>query len=222
MFGEVERMVRHHLEQREVLARLPNVVDVDESDAGLADREGIRGRARLPADHPRLERIHTRLYEEDVVAPPRDDRVSLHPRMAVLLEERKEVFTHRAVGEFLLERRIADEVVFLTRCLPACLVMPEGPEGLPALRTRLARESLFPEKLDLVFTLRHSRLDERARYKDVSRPRERSVFRPTSGRPRRHFVGFFKRRTNRFGHPDGRTPHFESRGSPEVPATFLA
>src|SRR5207247_9722637 len=114
MYREVERMMRHHLEQREVLARLPNVVDVDESDAGLADREGIRGWARLPADHPRLERIHTRLDEEDVVPPPRDDRVALHPRMAVLLEEGKEIFTHRAVGEFFLERRVADEIVFLT------------------------------------------------------------------------------------------------------------
>ena len=222
MVGEVESVMRHHFEQGEVLARLPDIVDVDEPDAWLADGKGIRGWARLPADHPRLERIHTRLDEEDVVPPPRDDWIALHPRMAILLEEGKEIFAHGAVREFLLERRVADEVVLLTWRLPTRLVMSEGPEGLPALRTSLARESLFPEKLDLVFTLRHSRLDERARYKDVSRPRERSVFRPTSGRPRRHFVGFFKRRTNRFGHPDGRTPHFESRGSPEVPATFLA
>src|SRR5437879_1773035 len=141
MLGEVERMMRHHLEQREVLARLPDVVDVNEPDARLADREGIRGRARLPADNPRLERIHTRQDEEDVDAPARDDRIALLPRMAVLLEERKEVFAHRAVAEFLLERRIADDVIFLTTCFPTSLVMLEGPEGLPALRTLLSRES---------------------------------------------------------------------------------
>src|SRR5947208_4437937 len=176
MVGEVESVMRHHLEQGEVLARLPDIVDVDEPDAWLADCKGIRGWARLPADHPRLERIDTRLDEEDVVPPPRDDRVALHSCMAVLLEEGKEIFAHRPVREFLLERRIADEIVLLTRCFPAGLVVPEGPEGLPALRTRLARESLFPEKLDLVFTVRHSRLDERARYKDVSRRWERSMF----------------------------------------------
>ena len=34
-------------------------------------------------------------------------------------------------------------------------MMAEGPEGFPALPARLAGESLFPEKLDLVFALRH-------------------------------------------------------------------
>src|SRR5436853_2771600 len=115
----------HHLEQGEVLDCVPDIVDVDVPEAWLAAGKGIRGWARLPADHPRLERIHTRLDEEDVVPPPRDDRVAFHPRMAVLLEEGKEIFSHRAVGEFLLERRIADEVVVLTWRLPTRLVMPE-------------------------------------------------------------------------------------------------
>src|SRR3989304_9468438 len=81
---EVERMVGHHLEHREVLARLPDAVYVDEPDARLADPEGVRGWARLPADHPRLERGHARLDEEQVVPPPRDDRVALHPGRGVL------------------------------------------------------------------------------------------------------------------------------------------
>src|SRR2546427_394135 len=63
LLREVERVVGHHLEHREVLARLPHVVDVRESDAWLADRERVRGRARLAADYPRLERVHTRLDE---------------------------------------------------------------------------------------------------------------------------------------------------------------
>ena len=153
MIGEVERVMRHHLEQGEVLARLPDVVDVDEPDARLADREGIRRGARLPADHPRLERIHTRLDEEDVVPPPRDDWIALHPRMAILLEEGKEIFAHGAVREFLLERRVADEVVLLARRLAARLMLPERPECLATFRTRLPRETLLPEKLDFVCSL---------------------------------------------------------------------
>src|SRR3989475_5151494 len=167
---EVERVVGHHLEHREMLARLPDVVDVQESHARLADRQRIRGRARLPADHPRLERIHARLAEEDVIAPARDDRGSFHPSVAVRLDEGEEVLAHRAVGELLLERRRADEVVFLARRLPAGLVDPERPEGGRTFRTCLAGESLFPKQLDLVFTLRHFRPpNERPRLKGSRR-----------------------------------------------------
>ena len=84
----------HHLEHREVLARLPHVIEVREPDARLADRERVRRRARLAADHPRLERVHTRLDEEDVVPPPSDDWIALHADVAVLLEEREEVLAH--------------------------------------------------------------------------------------------------------------------------------
>src|SRR3989441_1737788 len=157
LLGEVERVVGHHLEHREVLAGLPDVVDVQESHARLAERQWIRGRARLAADDPRLERIHAGLDEEDVIAPARDDRVALHARVAVLLEEREEVLAHRAVCKLLLERRRADEVVFLARRLPACVVDAERPEGRVAFRTRLAGEALLPKKLDLVFTLGHFR-----------------------------------------------------------------
>src|SRR2546426_12768854 len=55
LLGEVERVVGHHLEHREVLAGLPDVVDVQESDARLADCQRICGRTRLAADDPRLE-----------------------------------------------------------------------------------------------------------------------------------------------------------------------
>src|SRR6266849_6468217 len=155
--GEVERMMGHHLEHREVLAGLPDVVDVQESHARLAERQRVRGRARLAADDPRLERIHAGLDEEDVIAPARDDRVALHARVAVLLEERQEVLAHRAVGELLLEGRRADEVVLLAGRFPARFVDAERPERRVALRTRLAGEHLLPKQLDLVFTLGHFR-----------------------------------------------------------------
>src|SRR2546425_6711077 len=177
---EVERVVGHHLEHREMLARLPDVVDVEESHAGLAERQRVRGRARLAADHPRLERIHAGLDEEDVISPARHDRVALHPCVAVLLEEGEEVLSHRAIGELLLERRRADEVVFLARRLPAGLLDPERPEGGRTFRTCLAGESLFPKQLDLVFTLRHFRPpNERPPLKVLGStryPNPRSVF----------------------------------------------
>src|SRR3970282_2133544 len=150
-------MVCRHLEHREVLARLPDVVDVVEPHAGLGDREGVRGRTRGPADDPRLERVHARLGEEHVPAPSGDERGALHPRVVVRLEERQEVLPHRAVRELLLERRGPDEVVLLARGLTARLVDAEGPEGLPALRTGLAGEALLPEDLDLVVRLGHGR-----------------------------------------------------------------
>ena len=150
-------MVGHHLEHREVLACLPDVVDIEEPHARLGERERVRGRAGLAADHPRLERIDARLHEEDVVPPPGDDRIALHPRVAVLLQVGEEVLAHRAVCELLRERRIPDEVVLLARGLAARLVLTDRPEGLAALRARLAGESLFAEELDLVFTLSHSR-----------------------------------------------------------------
>src|SRR5207247_11409122 len=62
-----------------------------------------------------------------------------------------------------------DVVLHLARRFAATLVLTDRPERLAALRARLAGESLFAEELDFVFNLRHSRLDERARYKDVSR-----------------------------------------------------
>src|SRR5947209_18707672 len=46
---EVERMMGHHLEHREMRAGLPDVVDVQESHAGLADRRRLRGRAHPAA-----------------------------------------------------------------------------------------------------------------------------------------------------------------------------
>ena len=138
-----------------LLARLADVIDVDEADAGLTERERIRRRTRFAADDPRLERIDACLDEEDIVPPPSDDRVALHPRVPVLLEEREEVFAHRAVWELFLEGRISDEIVFLTRSLAARVVLAQGPVGFAAMRTRLAREALLPKQLDLVFTLRH-------------------------------------------------------------------
>src|SRR2546428_11995883 len=78
---------------------------------------------------------------------------------------------HRAVGELLLERRRADEVVFLAGGLPARLMDPERPEGGRAFRTRLAGESLLPKQLDLVFTLGHFRPpNERPRLKVLGGP----------------------------------------------------
>src|SRR3989442_15392881 len=129
------------------------------------------GGTGLAADDPGLERIHASVDEEDVIGAARDDRIALHARVAVLLEERKEVLAHRAVGELLLERRRADEVVFLARRLPAGLVDPERPEGGRTFRTCLAGESLFPKQLDLVFTLRHFRPpNERPRLKVLGGP----------------------------------------------------
>src|SRR5256712_228205 len=139
----------------EVRAGLPDVIEVREPHTRLADRERVRGRARLAADHPRLKRIHARLDEEDVVPPPSDNRIALHSDVAVLLEEREEVLAHGAIGQFLFERRVPDEVVLLARGLAARFVVSKRPERRAALRTRLAGEPLLPEQLDFILALRH-------------------------------------------------------------------
>ena len=165
---EVERVVGHHLEQGEVLPGLPDVVDVHEPDAGLGDHEGVRGRARLPADHPRLERVHARLREEDVFPPAGDDRVPPHAGVAVRLHEGDEVLPHRADREALLERRVPDEVVLLTGPLPADRMVSQSPEELPARGALETPEALSAEELDLVFALGHSIRKSGAQYKGIT------------------------------------------------------
>ncbi len=51
----VEGVVTAHEEEREVPSRAPDIVDVLQTDAGLAHNEGVRWRRNQAARYPRLE-----------------------------------------------------------------------------------------------------------------------------------------------------------------------
>ena len=88
-----EREVAEHLEERQVVAVEPDLVDVDGPEALLRRRGQRRGR-RLEAEEERHLRLHARRREERrVVAGARHERVRRAAQMAPLLEEREEALT---------------------------------------------------------------------------------------------------------------------------------
>src|SRR5206468_6065505 len=88
-----EREVAEHLEEREVVAVEPDLVDVDRAKDLLRRRRERRGR-RLETEEVRHLRVHARRREEArLIVRTRHQRGGGHAEVASLLEEREEAFT---------------------------------------------------------------------------------------------------------------------------------
>ncbi len=153
----VERVVGHHLEEGHVAPAPPDLLEVDEPEDRLRDRQRVRGRRDRPARHPRLEVVDRGLREEDVVPPPGDGRVPADPRVAPTLEEAQERLAHGAQLVRPREQRFADESVLAARGLLAPVVVAQRPERLAAAAAGASVEPLAVEEREVVLGEVHGR-----------------------------------------------------------------
>jgi len=149
--------VAPHEEEGEVPPGAPDVVDVLQPDAGLADDERVRRRGHLATSHPRLK-VRDRGYrQEDIISPPSDYRIAIDHRVAALLEKPQERVLHLKQAIPLAYRRIANESILIARRIAARFpASVQGPKGTPARRAALALKALVLKEGDPIDVLQSS------------------------------------------------------------------
>lgn len=127
-------------------AGLPDIIDIIEPHAGLGDSERVVWWLDHLQDDPRLKIIDASLGEENIIPPPRDDRIPTYPAMIMLFKEVEVLLAHLVVGIGTLHRGVTDKSVLLTWRLPTGIPISLGPERPPALRTGLTLKTVILEE----------------------------------------------------------------------------
>jgi hypothetical protein len=126
-------VVSHHLEGGEVSATSAHGIQVVQSDAWLADGQGIGRRGNLAGGHKRLEVSNRCNREIDVISPPGYHRIPGYARVAKRLEVAQVVLAHLVKAVLALEHWSAYERVRIAWRVAAGLPgLISGPKELAA------------------------------------------------------------------------------------------
>jgi len=150
----IEDVVSHHLEGGEMAAGTAHGIQIIQSDAGLADGQGIRWRRDETAGHKWLEVGDGGDCQVDVVSPAGYHWIAGDPGVAAGLEVAQIMLTHLVQGMLPGKDGIAYEGVGIAWRIPAGLpgLIP-GPEGFAAFLALLALESLIHEEVQSILIL---------------------------------------------------------------------
>jgi len=144
----------HHLEGGQMPTAPPYGIQVVQTDAGLADGEGIGGRRNLPRGDEGLKIGDGGDGKVDIVPPAGDHWISLDAGVSPSLEEAQVVLAHFIQCVLALENGGAYKGIGIAGRIPAGIPLGvSAPEEFAAFLALLALESLIHEEVQSILIL---------------------------------------------------------------------